>query len=126
MVDYVDMPLNPPVSLVEKEELEEALLDVNVSQRLREEESSRSVVRTRIDRSAWDCQLSPKTHALAIYLEFVPAHRAAPERFEKCHCQTWVLSDGHYCWLQGPINPLSMEHRAEYLTPTIYRILEFL
>jgi hypothetical protein len=34
--------------------------------------------------------------------------------------------DGHYRWLRGPINPLSMEHRAEYLARTIRRILDFL
>ncbi len=33
MADDVAMPLNPLVSLVEKEELEEAPLDVNISQR---------------------------------------------------------------------------------------------
>jgi hypothetical protein len=32
MMDYVTTPSNPWVSLVEKEELEEALLDMNVSQ----------------------------------------------------------------------------------------------
>jgi hypothetical protein len=32
MADDVATPLNPPVSLVEKEELEEASLDVNVFQ----------------------------------------------------------------------------------------------
>jgi len=53
-VDDVATPSNLPVSLVEKEELEEALFDVNVSQRSRGEESSRKVVCTRIDRSAWD------------------------------------------------------------------------
>jgi hypothetical protein len=46
MVDDVATPSNLPVSLVKKEELEEASLDVNVSQWLREEESSRRVVRT--------------------------------------------------------------------------------
>jgi hypothetical protein len=46
MVDDVATPTNPLVSLVEKEELEEALLDVNVSQWSREEEPSRRVVRT--------------------------------------------------------------------------------
>jgi len=46
MADDVATPLNPPVSLVEKEELEEAPLDVNVSQWSREEEPSRRVVRT--------------------------------------------------------------------------------
>jgi hypothetical protein len=46
MADDVATPLNPPVSLVEKEELEEAPLDVNVSQWSREEKPSRRVVRT--------------------------------------------------------------------------------
>ncbi len=90
---------------------------------------------TRVDRSAWDCQLSPNPHALAIYLEFFPARGAAPKRFEECqceddnvrlHCRTWVPGDGHYRWLRGPINPLPMEHQAKYLARTIRRILEFL
>jgi hypothetical protein len=145
MADDVAMPSNPLVAIVDKEELEEATLDrtpldevtfeVNVSQRLHEEEPSRRVVRTRVDRSAWDRQLSPNPHALAIYLEFVPARGVAPKRFEECQCEdddvhlhyrTWVPSDGHYHWLRGPINPLSMEHQAEYLARTICRILEFL
>jgi len=46
MVDDVAMPSNPPVSLVEKEELKEAPFDMNVSQRSCEEESSRRVVCT--------------------------------------------------------------------------------
>jgi hypothetical protein len=107
---------------------------MNVSQRLRKK-SSRRVVHTRVHRSAWDRWLSPNPHALAIYLEFAPACGTALERFEECqcenddvhlHCWTWVPSDGHYRWLQGPINPLSMEHRAEYLAHTIRHILEFL
>jgi hypothetical protein len=45
MADDVVTPLNPPVALIDKEELEEApldevMLEVNVSQRLREEEPS--------------------------------------------------------------------------------------
>jgi hypothetical protein len=93
------------------------------------------VVRIRVDRSSWDCRLSPNPHALAIYLEFVTARAATPERFEECqcedddvclHCQMWVPNDGHYRWLRGPINPLSMEHQTEYLARTIRRILEFL
>jgi transposase InsO family protein len=140
MADDVVTPSNPPVAPVDKEELEEAPLDevtleVNVSQRLREEEPSKRVVRTRVVRSAWDRRLSPNPHAFAIYLEFVPVRRAVPERFEECqcedddvrlHCRTWVPGDGHYRWLQGPINPLPMEHQAEYLARTIRRILEFL
>ncbi len=79
--------------------------------------------------------MSPNPHVLAIYLEFVPVHGAAPERFEECqcedddvrlHCRTWVLGDGHCRWLRGPINLLPMEHQAEYLARTIRRILEFL
>ncbi len=122
MVDDVAMPSNPPVAPVEQEELEETSLDVNVSQRPREEKPSRWVVRIRIDRSAWDRWLSPNPHALTIYLEFVPARGVAPKRLEECqcedddvrlHCRTWVLGDGHYRWLRGLINPFPMEHRAE-------------
>jgi hypothetical protein len=46
MANDVTTPPNPLVALVEQEELEEVLLDVNVSQRPREEEPSRQVVRT--------------------------------------------------------------------------------
>ncbi len=81
MADDVTTPSNPPISLVKKEELEEAPFDVKVSQQSCEEEPSRRMVRTRVDHSAWDRQLSPNPHALAIYLEFVPACGAAPERF---------------------------------------------
>jgi len=42
------------------------------------------MVRTQVDRSAWDRRLFPNPHALTIYLEFVPACGAAPERFEEC------------------------------------------
>jgi len=45
MVDDVATPSNPLVSLIKMEELEEALLDVNVSQRSRDKEPSRRVVR---------------------------------------------------------------------------------
>ncbi len=55
MDDDVAMPSNPPVAIVDKEELEKATLDetsldevaleVNVSQRLCEEKPSRRVVR---------------------------------------------------------------------------------
>jgi len=99
MADDVATPLNPLISLVEKEELEEALLDMNVSQRSSKEKSSKRVVRTRVDRSAWDRRMSPNPHALTIYLEFVLACGAAPKRFEECQCEnddvrlhyrTWV------------------------------------
>ncbi len=101
-------PSNPPVAPVQQEELEEAPLDLNVSQQPREEEPPRRVVPTQVDRSVWDRQLSPNPPALAIYLEFVPACGAALERFEECqcedddvrlHCRTWVPGDGHYRWL---------------------------
>jgi len=135
MADDVVTPLNPPVAPVEQEELEEAPLDVIVSQRSREEKPPKRMVRTRVNRSAWDHRLSPNPHALTIYLEFILAHGAAPKRFEECqcenddvrlHCRTWVPGDGHYRWLRGPINPLPMEHRAEYLARTIHHILDFL
>ncbi len=46
MADDVVTPSNPLVSLIEKEELEEASFDVNVSQQSRKEEPSKRVVRT--------------------------------------------------------------------------------
>jgi hypothetical protein len=106
-----------------------------VSQRSREEKPPKQVVRIWVNRSAWDRRLSPNPHALAIYLEFVLARGIALERFEKCQCEDddvrlhyrmWVPGDGHYRWLRGPINPLPMEHQAEYLACTIRRILDFL
>ncbi len=135
MADDDAAPSNPLVAPVQQEELEEAPLDLNVSQRPREEEPPRRVVRTRVNRSVWDRRLSPNPHALTIYLEFVPARGTAPKRFEECQCEdddvrlncrTWVPGDGHYRWLQGPINPLPLEHRAEDLARTIRRILDFL
>ncbi len=140
MADDVATLSNPPIAPIDKEELEEApfdeiVLDVNVSQRSHEKKPSRMVVRNQVDHSAWDRRLSTNPHALTIYLEFVPTRGTAPKRFEECqceddnirlHCRTWVPSDGHYRWLRGPINPLSMEHQTEYLTRTIRRILEFL
>ncbi len=84
MADDDATPSNPPVAPVQQEELEEAPFALNVSQRPREEELARTVVRIQVDRSIWDRQLFPNPHALAIYLEFVPARGAAPERFEEC------------------------------------------
>ncbi len=145
MANDVATPSNPPVAAVDKEKLEEATLDgtpfdelaleVNVSQRPHEKKPSRQVVCIRVDRLAWDRRLSPNPHALTIFLEFVPTRGAAPERFEECqcedddvrlHCRTWVPGDGHYRWLPGPINPLPMEHQAEFLARTIRCILDFL
>jgi hypothetical protein len=135
MVDDDATPSNPLVAPVQQEELEKTSIDLNVSQRPREEEPPKRVVRTRVARSVWDRQLSPNPRALAIYLEFVPARGAAPERFEKCqcedddvrlHCRTWVPNDGHYRLLRSPINPLPLEHRAKYFARTIRRILDFL
>jgi hypothetical protein len=50
MVDDITTPSNPPLSLVEKEKLEETLFDVNVFQRSHEKEPSKRVLRTRVDR----------------------------------------------------------------------------
>ncbi len=135
MADDDAPPSNPLVAPVQQEEFEEAPLDLNVSQRSREKKSPRRVVRTQVVHSVWDRRLSPNPHALTIYLEFVPARGAAPERFEECQCEdddvrlhyrTWVPGDGHYRWLRGPINPLPLEHRVEYLARTIRHILDFL
>jgi len=84
MADDDATPSNPLVAPIQQEKLEEAPLDLNVSQRSLEEEPPRRVVRTQVARSVWDRRLSPNPHALAIYLKFVPARGAAPERFEEC------------------------------------------
>jgi hypothetical protein len=78
MPNDVGTPSNPPVALVEKKGLEKTPFDVNVSQWSHEEEPFRKVVRTQVDRSAWDCRLSLNPHALAIYLKFVPARGSTP------------------------------------------------
>ncbi len=54
MADDDATPSNPLVTPLQQEELEEAPLDLNVSQRPREEEPPRRVVRTRVDRLIWD------------------------------------------------------------------------
>jgi len=84
MADDDATPSNPLVAPIQQEKLEEAPLDLNVSQRSLEEEPPKRVVRTQVARSVWDRRLSPNPHALAIYLKFVPARGAAPERFEEC------------------------------------------
>jgi hypothetical protein len=87
MADDVIKPLNPPITPVQKEELEEPSLDVNISQRLRDKESFERMVRTQVDRFTWDRRLSANPHALVIYLEFIPAHGVVPKRFEECQCE---------------------------------------
>jgi len=87
---------------------------VNVSQRPREEEPSRRVVRTRVDRSAWDHRLFPNPHALAIYLEFVLAREATPERFEECQCED---DDVRLHYRTGfPVMAITIGYKAQ-LTP---------
>jgi hypothetical protein len=78
MVDDAATPSNPSIAPIEEKELEEALLDVNVSQRSCEEKPFRRMVCTQVDRLAWDHRLSPNPHALTIYLEFVFVHGTAP------------------------------------------------
>jgi hypothetical protein len=81
---------------------------------LQDEEPLEKMVCTQVDRSAWDCRLSPNSHALAIYLDFFPIRGATRERFEECQCEnndlcfhyrTWVLDDGHYCCYEAPSTP---------------------
>jgi hypothetical protein len=55
MTDDDATPSIPPIAPVQQEKLEEALLDLDVSQRPREAEPPRRGVRTRVARSVWDC-----------------------------------------------------------------------
>ncbi len=87
MANDVVTPSNLPVTPVEEEELEETLLDVNVSQQSCNKEPFERVVRTLVDHLAWDRRLSLNPHVLTIYLEFVPVHGTVPKKFKECKCE---------------------------------------
>ncbi len=79
--------------------------------------------------------MSLNPHAFVIYIKLVIVFKNKDGRFYECQCedndiyifsQTWVIGDGHYHWLKGPINPLLMEHMAKYLVHTIRRLIEFM
>jgi hypothetical protein len=79
--------------------------------------------------------LQPDARALVIVLEaeamFVEGHQVV---FEGCfentnvgHMVTRLFDDiGHRLWLQGPLNQLGGERRANYIADVLRRILEFL
>ncbi len=65
--------------------------------------------------------MSPNPHALVIYFNLVHTFENRLEKFNESQCenddvclflQTQVPGDGHYSWLKGLINSLSMEYRA--------------
>jgi hypothetical protein len=82
MANDVATPSNLLVALIEQEEFEETSLDVNVFQWSRKKELSRRLVCTQVNRLAWDRQLFPSPHALAIYLKCVPTRGAVLERLK--------------------------------------------
>lgn len=73
----------------------------------------------KVDQSMWDHPLPhPNVNTLMIYLKFVPIFQDHPRRFVEClaknddvclFLRTWVVNDGHRCWLKSPINNLPME-----------------
>jgi hypothetical protein len=87
MVDDATTSSNPSIALVQNEELEEALLDVNVSQWLFKEEPIGKVVCIQVTQSIWDCQVSPNLCALTIYLELVFTSRNRAGKFNECQCE---------------------------------------
>lgn len=108
--------LEPLKTPIHEKTLVETPLDVIISQRLHDEGLARKVVCIQVEHLAWDHYLSPNHHALKFYLKFVFAHGVMLTRFEERQCedddvclhyQTWILSDDHYSWLKGPINPSS-------------------
>jgi hypothetical protein len=79
--------------------------------------------------------LQPDARALVIVLEaetmFVEGHQVIFEEcFENtnaCHMVTHLSDDiGHRLWLQGPLNHLGGEQRANYIAEVLRCILEFL
>jgi hypothetical protein len=79
--------------------------------------------------------LQPNARTLVIVLEvetmLVESHQVV---FEGCfkntnvgHMVTRLFDDiGHHLWLQGPLNHLGGERRANYIAEVLRRILEFL
>jgi hypothetical protein len=79
--------------------------------------------------------LQPYAKALVIILEpkamFIGSHQVI---FERCFKNTnegqmvnrFSNEVGHRLWLQGPLNHLSGERRANYIAVVLCQILEFL
>jgi hypothetical protein len=87
-----------------------------------EEKLALRVMRPIVDQSmrlVWDCPPLPlNVNTLAIYLKFVLNFQDCLGRFVECladnddvclFSRTWVLSDGHYCWLKGQVNNLPIK-----------------
>jgi hypothetical protein len=81
----------------------------------------RKVVRIQVVQSVWDRRVSFNPGVLAIYLKLVPTFENKARRFDECQCEndniplfslTWVLSNGHYHWLNGLINLMSIKHKV--------------
>ncbi len=70
--------------LIENEKLKESSIDVNVSQRPREEEPIEKVVCTWMVWSMWDRHVSPNPHIFSIYLQLILALGTKLERFDEC------------------------------------------
>jgi hypothetical protein len=113
---------------------EKILFDVNVSRWPCEEEPIRKVVCTPVVQFVWDRQVLPNLCVLAIYLKLIPIFGNKVRRFDESQCenddgclfsQTWVPSHGHYHWLKGPLNPLPIKHKANYLVHTVHQLIEF-
>jgi hypothetical protein len=65
-------------------ELEEAPLDLNVSQQPHEKEPITKVVCTKVAHFIWDRQVLSNFCALAIYLKLVPTFGNKFKRFDQC------------------------------------------
>jgi hypothetical protein len=94
------------------------LISVNVCQQPCEKKLIEKVVCIRVVQLVWDHCVSLNPHALVVYLKLIHALRTRLENFDECYCKddnvhifyrTWVLSNGHYCWLKGLITSLLVE-----------------
>jgi hypothetical protein len=106
-----------------------------------EEEPSERYVQSRLETDLWQLPLTslralqPDVRALIIVLEveamFVGGHQVV---FEGCfkntnagHMMTRLTDHiGHRLWLQGPLNHLGGEWRANYIAEVLRHILKFL
>jgi hypothetical protein len=75
--------------------------------------------------------LQPDTRVLVIVLEveamLIEGHQVVFENTNASHMVTRLSDDiGHRLWLQGPLNHLGGERRANYIADVFRYILEFL
>jgi hypothetical protein len=128
----------PQAAQANKEPPLKTFLDLTLTQHPRDEEPKPREVRTHLEVEpprAWYYRILLNSRTLVILLQVDPASGDEPETIcEGCYeiedisIFTWssIPGVGHYRWLRGPIHPLPLNSKADYLVHTIRHILDFL